>query len=360
MAPDAEPRIGTVKSDANRVIVLTPPGPAAIAVVRITGPAVSSFLGRYFSRPTPIGRCVHGLLTDSARHTLDDPIVLLISPCCADLNLHGGSWVVRSVIELLKANGFEILSTCATDPLPREALDSEEIIEQEVEAYLPLARTELAIRTLLAQPAAWQKLQDDPNPDAVRRVINDPALLYLLHPPRVAIVGLPNVGKSTLANQLFAQDRSIVADLPGTTRDWVGELANIDGLPVLLVDTPGLHDTPDPIERVAIQRSANQIQQASLILFVLDATRPFEGPQIQLLSQFPQAMVVINKVDAAMATGMMEQKGIRISATTGEGLAQLRLAICRHFNCHQLDPAVPRWWTSRQRAWLMTHLADEG
>src|SRR6185503_2714425 len=96
---------------------------------------------------------------------------------------------------------------------------------------------------------------------------------WMLHPPRVAIVGEANVGKSTLANQLFAQERSITADLPGTTRDWVGEVANVDGLPVTLVDTPGVRETADEVEREAIARSGEQVAAADLILLVLDATR---------------------------------------------------------------------------------------
>src|SRR5205814_10504480 len=125
-----------------------------------------------------------------------------------------------------------------------------------------------ALRTLLAQPRAWKGVIDDQNlgRHELERIASDKTLHYLLHPPRVAIVGAPNVGKSTLANQLFAQERSITADLPGTTRDWVGEIANLDGLVVQLVDTPGIRDTSDAIERQAIDRSRHQIEQADLVV----------------------------------------------------------------------------------------------
>ena len=98
----------------------------------------------------------------------------------------------------------------------------------------------------------------------------------LLNPATVAIVGPPNVGKSTLANALFGQERSIVADIPGTTRDWVGGTADLAGLPVVLVDTPGQRVTSDAIEREAIALSRTPIASADLILMVSDATQPEE------------------------------------------------------------------------------------
>lgn len=342
----------------NRAVLLTAPGAAAIAVVRIVGPGVRPFLATHFSRPPKPGRCVHGLLSDSD-NVLDDPVVVLIDDRTADVNIHGGPWVVRSVLDLLARDGFSVLPS-GSGPLPPEALDAAGEIEREVEAYLPLARTELALRTLLAQPAAWEKFLADPNPDAARLVLNDLGLYRLLHPPRVAIVGPANVGKSTLANQLFAQERSIVADLPGTTRDWVGELANVNGLAVTLVDTPGLRETTDPIEQTAIERSAAQVATADLVLVVLDATRPLTGEQADVLSRHPGAIVIVNKVDRPTAAGMADIKGLHTVASTGQGVDRLRTQICRRFACDALDPSVPRWWTPRQREWLATHLADEG
>src|SRR5204863_10052028 len=141
-------------------------------------------------------------------------------------------------------------------------------------------RTEPGVRMLLAQPAAWQDfIASRPSPDSTRRVLDDRCLSRLLHPPRVAIVGAPNVGKSTLANQLFAQRRSITADVPGTTRDYVGEIANIDGLPVMLFDTPGVRDTADPIEAAAIEHSSDVVRDADLILLVMDVMPPWPSEQ---------------------------------------------------------------------------------
>ena len=207
--------------------------------------------------------------------------------------------------------------------------------------HVPLARTEQALRVLLAQPAAWAR-GERPDPD-------DKGLWWLLHPPRVAIVGPPNVGKSTLANQLFAQERSITADLPGTTRDWVGEMANIDGLAVMLVDTPGVRQTSDPIESEAIERSGAEVKRADLVVLVLDASAPDTSKERALMEAHPNAVIVWNKSDRA---ARHPPDGIRTVATTGTGVDQLRDAIRRRFGCESFDENRARWWTSEQRAVL--------
>src|SRR5690606_12064877 len=103
---------------------------------------------------------------------------------------------------------------------------------------------------------------------------------------------------STLANQLFAQERSITADLPGTTRDWVGEIANLDGLAVMLIDTPGLRMTDDLVEREAIERSGQQVRAADLVVVVLDASVP-AAEQLAHRQAHPNALIVVNKCDRA-------------------------------------------------------------
>ena len=354
--------------DPDTVTLLTPPGAAAIAVVRLAGPGVDAFLARHFSRPTPAGRAVHGTLTDERGDVLDDPVVVRLPgvAAAADVNLHGGPWVVQSVLELAGRAGFR-RADGTQGPAYADAADE---LDREVLAGLPLARTELALRTLLAQPAAWAGLRSRaacggaPAADVlceVAAMLADRSLVHLLNPPRVAIVGAPNVGKSTLANQLFAQERSITADLPGTTRDWVGEVANVDGLAVMLVDTPGVRETPDALEAEAIARGRVEVGRADLVVLVLDVTRPLDAEQAPLCPAYPDALVVTNKVDRpARWTSDPAGNAIRTVASSGAGVDALRDAIRRRFGCLDGTEATPRAWTERQRALLVRALDDPG
>jgi len=331
-------------SDPSRAILLTPPGPAAIAVVRVAGHGVARFLKAHFrGTPKPL-RPVHGDLVDGDR-LIDDPVVVLgADESFADINLHGGPWVVRSVLDLVQRAGFEIGSLDAD-------IDSDAPIEREILTHLPHATTELAIRSLLAQKRAWEPLQRGPiDPAEAKRILADRSLHWLLRPPRVAIVGAANVGKSTLANQLFAQKRSITADLPGTTRDWVGETANLNGLAVQLLDTPGLRQTCDPIEAAAIERSREQIRAADLVVLVLDASRALQSEQAPLLQRFKDALRVLNKCD--LPRKYTVQGALEVVATSGGGVDRLIAAILSRFDNPQIDPERPRCWTERQRALL--------
>jgi len=384
---------GSATVGENRAILLTPPEPAAIAVVRLTGEKTAVFLRDYFSvksralaqsnasllpspgtpgegqgggsaqsrfdverestptltlppstrggdkraglfseaialngdpRAMPTGRPIHGELTDNGK-IIDDPLLVLHDGgLVADLSIHGGPWVVRQVLELARKCGFEILERLEA-PLPPDAIDATDELDQLIQSNLPLAKTELALRWLLSLRASVFPSQSS---------VLSPrhSLWHLLHPPAVAIVGPPNAGKSTLANQLFAQQRSITADQPGTTRDWVGEIADIDGLAVFLMDTPGLRHSDDSIEQAAIAQSAQPIKQADLIVLVLDGTDS-TATQREWAMRFPDALVVRNKCDRATQPAALDacRPHIHTVATTGEGVDHLRQAIRRHF-----------------------------
>lgn len=348
----------------NHAILLTAPGSGAIAVVRLSGESVGRFLERHFTRQAKIGRCVHGQLRDESGRVLDDPVVARLADSTADINLHGSPWIVRQVMELAKRQGFAVIEASA-GPLHPEAVDIRQTagdagacssnmqhIMQEVLTCLPLANTELAVRALLSQVEAWERwetLGPVHKEREARMMLADRALWWLLHPPRVAIVGRANVGKSTLANQLFAQERSIVADQPGTTRDWVGELANVNDLAVMLVDTPGRRITDDPIEAEAIRQSANAIAGADLVIEVLDASAAGDDDAVMAPVPSEHVVRVANKQDRRVWD---VPAAMPLTATTGQGMDKLRLAITRHFGCNQLDLNRPRWWTERQRALL--------
>jgi tRNA modification GTPase len=361
----------TTNGPPNRAYLLTPAGVGAIAVVRLLGPAVPAFLAAHFSRPAVESRCVHGDLSDGG-DVLDDPVaVLLPGGQSVDLSLHGGTRVVQSVLDLATKEGFDVTTPAASDqPMPLDAVDGTTVLEREVNAYLPLAKTELGVRVLLNQVEAWravvQRATPGPGEGAhlarwmqraevvkaeLSAILHDRGLYWLLNPPRVAIVGAPNVGKSTLANRLFARDRVITADLPGTTRDWVGEIANLDGLAVMLVDTPGIRETDDAIEAEAIARSGEQVVGADLVVVVADASQPLDGEQAAVLEAWPDALRVVNKTDTATpAWDLARVGGIKTVGTTGQGVDELRSTIRSRFGLVRgMDEKWPRWWTPRQK-----------
>lgn len=357
---------------SNHAYLLTPRGPAALAVIRLQGPAVADFLTRQFARPVVPGKPIHATLFDQ-HGPIDDPVIVVLPNGGADITLHGSDYIVDRVLDLARTAGFEIHDQ-PDRPLPLDAADGPTILHREVAAHLPRARTPLAVHMLVNQPAAWQEFirRSAPAPaeqahlarwtarsealkSELRRILDDRALLHLLTPPRVAIIGAPNVGKSTLANQLFARQRVITADLPGTTRDWVGEIANIDGLPIMLVDTPGQRETTDPIEHQAILASQSQIRAADLVLIVLDAARPLEPDQAPLLEAHPDALRIINKADAPHAWDASNLNALRTVATTGQGIDPLRQLIRAHFHLPtDINEQSPRIWTDRQRG-LIEH-----
>ena len=148
----------------------------------------------------------------------------------------------------------------------------------------------------------------------------------------VVIAGRPNSGKSSLLNRLAGYEAAIVTAQPGTTRDLVREHLEIDGLPVHIVDTAGLRETADVIEREGVQRARGQLAVADLTLLVVDASDP--GPMEPLLAEVPGGVPVIvvrNKIDltgeSAGLPAEQEPGVVRLSALTGAGLDDLRRAI---------------------------------
>ncbi len=121
---------------------------------------------------------------------------------------------------------------------------------------------------------------------------------------KVAIVGKPNVGKSSLLNMLLREQRAIVTAIPGTTRDVLEETLDLGGIPIRIMDTAGIRETEDVVEKIGVERAFASIEESDLVLFVLDATRDIEPEEIELLERVKnrQYLVVLNKTDAGQQT----------------------------------------------------------
>jgi tRNA modification GTPase len=148
---------------------------------------------------------------------------------------------------------------------------------------------------------------------------------------RAAIVGRPNVGKSSLLNQLLGHDRAIVSPIPGTTRDTIEETANIRGLPVVFIDTAGLREARDEIEQEGVRRSHESLAKAEFILHVLDASEPLTAADKKYLAEFAgkKRILVVNKVDlprklAEFRIPNSEFRIVDVSCLSGQGIEVLK------------------------------------
>jgi len=169
----------------------------------------------------------------------------------------------------------------------------------------------------------------DPVLAAVRALIASFAYGKLVHQGfTLAIVGRPNVGKSSLFNRLLEQDRAIVTDVAGTTRDLVSETAVIEGIPVKFVDTAGIRAGQDVVEKLGIERSYQAMADADLTVVVVDLSAPLDTADRVLIEKAQQqgkSIVAANKCDLP---AQAEPSGaLRVSALTGDGLPELRRAI---------------------------------
>jgi len=141
----------------------------------------------------------------------------------------------------------------------------------------------------------------------------------------LALVGRPNVGKSSLFNRLLEQDRAIVTDIPGTTRDTVSETAAIAGIPVKLYDTAGIREASELVESLGIERSYQAMADSDLTLVVVDLSQPLDPQDHALIARARQqgrSLVVGNKAD--VARGAAPEADIAVSALTGDGIPRLR------------------------------------
>jgi len=154
----------------------------------------------------------------------------------------------------------------------------------------------------------------------------------------VAVVGRPNVGKSSLLNQLVKKDRAIVTPTPGTTRDIIEETLNIEGIPVIISDTAGVHQTENPVEMIGIKKTLEHVGGSDLVLFMIEANSPLGAADHQIYEQIKSkpVFVVLNKIDLTHNTdettipdAWTYNECLRISALYDQGIDHLRDTIVK-------------------------------
>ena len=239
-------------------------------------------------------------------------IDLINAPCetavqMASRQLSGG---LRDVVEVLTATIVKLQATCEADLEFCESVDDDN-------AHLTALKT-LSNSVLPEIKELIQRQKDT-------AVFNEGVLL--------AIAGAPNVGKSSLLNSLVERETAIVSEVPGTTRDIVRDYFSINGVPVIICDTAGIHDTQDPVECLGIKKARDHFHQAEIVLMVFEATRKLNRFEKKLIEELKQTRViaVINKTDIADKDAVVDTQQktkdiphVMVSAKSGAGVADLK------------------------------------
>jgi tRNA modification GTPase len=365
------------------VALSTPPGRGAIAVVRLSGPDALSITKRLavdFDNVKARRATLSKISLPGTQETLDEVLITFFkAPDSAtgedviEISCHGSPVIVREILDLTVSMGARL---AAPGEFTLRALTNRKINLVQAEAIRDLiaAQTEAAVKQAARQvggelshtitsleeklisvivvlESSLEFVEDDlPTAElgsikakltSIQKGIGDLADSYssgrlLQSGIKVAIIGSPNVGKSSLFNRLVSRDRAIVTDVPGTTRDTLSETIDLEGVPVFLTDTAGLRETTDTIESLGIERTQRAIVDADLVLEVIDASDAV-GAQVNQEGD-RSSIRVLNKCDLGVADGFVSEKdSVRISALTGEGIESLRTAILAFLHRGDVD-----------------------
>ena len=345
---------------APQVVRLTPPGRGAVATLLVEGEGATRAVQKRFHAGNklplaslPGDRLAFGHFGSSPG---EEVIVRRRSRQWVEVHCHGGDAAVAMIEAALVQEGCRAVGwpcwvgTCREDSIAAAA-----------RLALATARTERTAAILLDQLAGSLRreiraIQDDLDnrnaPAAARRL---GTLLgradvgrHLVEPWRVVLAGQPNVGKSSLINALVGYPRAIVHHAPGTTRDVVSATTAVDGWPVELSDTAGLHQGDDPIERAGVELAGRKLAAAELVLLVFDASRRWSDADRLLADSWPGALVVHNKSDLPPSSGPTRPAGRPTSALTGQGIGSLVDGIAGRLVPKEPEPGAAVAFTAAQ------------
>ena len=326
--------------------VATPPGSGGIGIIRMSGPDAERILNEVFrpsgsqTSPLPNRYLAYGKVMDGEEILDECMAVIMRAPGSytredvAEIQTHGGTLVLNRVLALCIGHGARLAEA---GEFTRRAFLNGRIDLSRAEAVMSLisARGEQAYQSAVRQMEGGtadfirgvsdelyrlqaglaacidypEEISDEEGAGGLKAGLTalirrleesmDEQGARLIHDGlRITICGTPNAGKSSLLNALLGQDRAIVTDIPGTTRDTVDGEITLDGIRVHLTDTAGLRETEDPIERIGVERSQQALRNADLVLLVLDGSREPDGAETERIrEETDRCVVLINKSD---------------------------------------------------------------
>jgi tRNA modification GTPase len=329
--------------------IATPPGEGGIGIVRVSGPQAMAIAKKIFRAKNEnwhqggSHRLYYGHIIDSAGQVVDEVLLSYMRgphtytrEDVLEINCHGGIVPLRRVLELVLACGARLavpgefskraFLNGRLDLAQAESII--DIIRSRTEAGLKLAVSQLKgelsekisslQRDLLGLLAQLEAVVDFPEEDLEETVgpevlAKSEALLVAIQQLirgaetgriyreglSTVIIGKPNVGKSSLLNALVREERAIVTEIPGTTRDVIEEIINVEGIPLKIIDTAGLRETEDTVEKIGVARTKDNILRADLVLLVLDATRVLTEEDRSIMKSITEkkSIILLNKVD---------------------------------------------------------------
>ncbi|MCS6957046.1 MAG: tRNA uridine-5-carboxymethylaminomethyl(34) synthesis GTPase MnmE [Aquificaceae bacterium] len=376
-----------VKQREPIVAIATPLGESAIGVVRMSGLGVLQRVMDLLSiKGNPKPRYAHFVkLREEDGQILDEGILIYYpSPKSytgedmVELFLHGNPLILRKALQLFLSRGIRLAEpgeftkraflNGKMDLLQAEAVadligsKSERAIKAaqrqlqgELSSYINTLREKL-LEVLTYVEADIEFSEEDIPTLSKQQLISQLKSLnqsievllttvktgeFLRRGINLALVGKPNVGKSSLFNALLGIERAIVTDVPGTTRDYLQESFTLEGIPINLIDTAGIRHTEDPVEKIGVERSLEKLKSAHMVIFVVDGSSPLEEEDLHIFQMVKplEHIVVINKKDKAQRREVIETfpNAISVSALTGEGINLLKRTLLERLGIHALD-----------------------
>jgi tRNA modification GTPase len=373
--------------DDTIVAIATPPGRGGIGVVRLAGPEAPTIAGPMLrlKHELAAGRSIFGEVIEPVTgERIDEAVVTFFAKPHSytaddviEISAHGAPVVLRHIVELATSRGARLAepgeftmraflngridltqAEAVRDLIESQTLYQAKVAAQQLEGSL--SRRLQPIKRKLVELVAVMEAGIDFAEDDVS-VLPAAEILSRLEEVRVpleqlrasfaygkivhegltlAIVGRPNVGKSSLFNRLVERERAIVTATPGTTRDLVTETVALGGIPIKLVDTAGIRHSTDEAESIGIRKSYEALSESDLVLVVLDSTKELSAEDRELLdvSAKRRALAVANKSDLAPdgQPNLAEMKVFSTSAITGAGIDALRAAILEEVAGHSV------------------------
>ena len=347
--------------------IATPPGKGGVGVIRLSGPKALALGEAMSGHNLPERRAVFSYFKDAQQQIVDSGLAIYFKgpksftgEDVVEIQGHGGPVIqdillteliamgarqaragefserafLNDKIDLAQAEAIADLIDSATAQAARGAMRSlqGEFSAKVSELLKQLVHLRIYVEAAIDFPEeeidflADQKVQDSivELQQSLKKTITQAGQGAILRNGlNVVLAGKPNAGKSSLINALSGVDAAIVTNIPGTTRDTVSQTIDLDGMPVHIIDTAGLRDSEDEVEKIGVARARKAISEADHVLYLLDATEPEEDQSGQLDDNIS---LVINKIDL-LETDQQQEKlsqGICISATRGDGLTELK------------------------------------